>query len=66
MLWHPYKQSLLKGDAPIIGQDIFLDLTLSSESDFEGKRIPTPSGISAARPDSAEFYGQSEQISRRQ
>ena len=27
MLWHPYQQSLLKGDAPIIGQDIFLDLT---------------------------------------
>lgn len=62
MLWHPYKQSLLKGDAPIIGQDIFLDLTLSSETVFEDKRVPTPSGISAARPGSAEFFGQSEQI----
>ncbi|MDB6023644.1 MAG: hypothetical protein JWQ04_3501, partial [Pedosphaera sp.] len=63
MLWHPYKQSLLKGDAPIIGQDIFLDLTVGSETDFEGKRVPTPSGISSARPGSAEFFGQSEQIS---
>jgi hypothetical protein len=62
MLWHPYKQSLLKGDAPIIGQDIFLDLTASSETDFEGRRDPTPSGISAARPGSAEFFGDSEQI----
>jgi len=24
LLWHPYQQSILKGDAPIIGQDIFL------------------------------------------
>ena len=26
-LWYPYQQSLLKGDVPIIGQNIFLDLT---------------------------------------
>lgn len=63
MLWHPYKQSLLKGDAPIIGQDIFLDLTLSSETVFEAKRLPTPSGISAAQPGSAEFFGRSDTIS---
>ncbi|HZV34043.1 MAG TPA: hypothetical protein VFB72_05655, partial [Verrucomicrobiae bacterium] len=62
MLWHPYKQSLLKGDAPIVGQDIFLDLTASSETDFDGSRNPTPSGISAARPGSADFFGVSEQI----
>ena len=62
-LWHPYKQSLLKGDAPIIGQDIFLNLTASSETEFEGRRVPTASGVSASRPGSAEFYGQSEQIS---
>ena len=52
MLWHPYKQSLLKGDAPVIGQDIFLDLTASSETVFEARRVPTPSGISASQPDS--------------
>lgn len=62
MLWHPYKQSLLKGDAPIIGQNIFLDLTASSETDFDGSRNPTPSGISAARPGSSDFFGYSEQI----
>lgn len=63
MLWHPYKQSLLKGDAPIIGQDIFLDLTAESETVFEAKRLPSPSGISASQPGSAEFFGQSEVIS---
>ncbi len=62
-LWHPYKQSLLKGDAPIIGQDIFLDLTAGTETDFEGKRVPTPSGVSSVRSGSAEFYGQSGEIS---
>jgi len=61
-LWHPYKQSLLKGDAPILGQDIFLNLTLSSLTEFEARRLPTASGVSAARPDSAEFFGQSEQL----
>ncbi|MDB6015960.1 MAG: hypothetical protein JWR19_449 [Pedosphaera sp.] len=63
MLWHPYKQSLLKGDAPILGQDIFLNLTAGSETEFEGRRVPTASGVSSSRPNSSEFYGQSEQIS---
>ena len=63
MLWHPYKQSLLKGDAPVIGQNIFLDLTAGSETEFEGRRVPTASGISSSRPNSSEFFGESEQIS---
>jgi hypothetical protein len=63
MLWHPYQQSLLKGDSPIIGQDIFLDLTAETETDFEGRRVPTPSGLDASRAGSAEVFGQSEEIS---
>ncbi len=63
MLWHPYQQSLLKGDAPIIGQDIFLDLTAETETDFEGRRVPTPSGLDASRQGSADVFGKSEQIS---
>lgn len=62
MLWHPYKQSLLKGDAPIIGQDIFLNLTAENETVFEGRRVPTSSNVSSSRPESSEFFGQSEQI----
>ncbi len=62
MLWRPYAQSILKGDAPIIGQDIFLNLTAGSETTFELRRIPTPSAISSANPNSAEFFGRSEQM----
>lgn len=62
-LWHPYLQSTLKGDAPVIGQDIFLNLTLSDFFQFEVRRLPTPSGVSSARPNSSEFFGRSEQFS---
>lgn len=61
MLWQPYGQSVLKGDSPVIGQDIFLDLTASSMSFFEARRIPTGSGVSAQNPNSAEFFGNSDQ-----
>jgi hypothetical protein len=61
-LWHPYLQSVLKGDAPIFGQDIFLNLTLTEFALFETRRLPTPSGISASRPGSFEFFGRSEQV----
>ncbi|HEX4640779.1 MAG TPA: hypothetical protein VH252_05300, partial [Chthoniobacterales bacterium] len=60
--WHPYLQSKLKGDAPIYGQDIFLNLTLNDFFQFEARRLPTPSGVSAARPNSSEFFGRSEQV----
>jgi hypothetical protein len=62
-LWAPYRQSLLKGDVPIVGQDIFLDLTASSETVTEFRRVPTPSGVSSAVPGEYEFYGDGEEIS---
>jgi hypothetical protein len=62
-LWAPYGQSLLKGDLPVIGQNIFLDLTAAAETVTEFKRVPTASGVSAAMPGAYEFYGQSEQLS---
>jgi hypothetical protein len=60
--WHPYLQSTLKGDAPIIGQDIFLDLTLNDFFQFEARKLPIPSGVSTARPNSSEFFGRSDQL----
>jgi hypothetical protein len=60
--WHPYLQSKLKADAPIIGQDIFLNLTLNEFAQFEARRLPVPSGVSTARPESSEFYGRSDQF----
>ncbi len=62
-LWYPYQRSLLKGDVPIIGQDIFLNLTASASSVTEFKRVPTASGVSTAVPGAYEFYGQSEALS---
>ena len=60
-LWHPYLQSKLKGDAPIFRQDIFLNLTVADFAQFETRRLPVPSGVSTARPNSSEFFGRSEQ-----
>ncbi len=62
-LWQPYRQSYLKGDLPILGQDVFLDLTASAESDTEFKRIPTPSQVSGVVPGEYEFYGQGNVLS---
>lgn len=63
LLWAPYHQSVLKGDVPVIGQDIFLDLIASAETVTELKRVPTASGVSGAVPGEYEFYGQGEQYS---
>jgi hypothetical protein len=63
MLWAPYRQSLLKGDLPVIGQDIFLDLTASAETVTEFKRVPVASGVSGAVPGEYEFYGQGNELS---
>ena len=60
-LWHPYYQSVLKGDVPVIGQDIFASLTLKNCTEIEVHDIPVASGVSTARPSSAEFYGKGEQ-----
>lgn len=38
-LWHPYRQSLLKGDVPILGQDVFLNLSASLQSELEVRRL---------------------------
>lgn len=61
-LYHPYRQSILKGDVPIYGEDIFANLTLRSFTLFEFKELPTPSGVSAALAESPEFYGRGRQI----
>jgi hypothetical protein len=58
----PYNQNVLKGDYPAIGQDIFVVLTAVSETPFEFRRLPTPSGVSTARPGSEEFFGRPDQF----
>lgn len=62
-LFHPYEQSRLKGDVPILGtQDIFMNVTFKNFSIFEKRKLPTPSGVSAAQPNSSEFFGRSESL----
>ncbi len=60
-LWHPYYQSVFKGDVPVIGQDIFASLTFKNSTTFEAHEIPVPSSVSSARPSSAEFFGKGDQ-----
>ena len=35
--WHPYRQSVLKGDLPVIGQAIFLNLTAAMSTELEAR-----------------------------
>jgi len=61
--WDPYDQNVVKGDYPIIGNDIFFIFTGLSDTLFEARRLPTPSGVSTAESEqSNEFFGQSDQL----
>lgn len=58
----PYDQNVLKGDLPVIGDNVFLILTAISETPFEFRKVPTPSGVSAERAGAEEFFGEGEQF----
>lgn len=58
---NPYRQNVLKGDYPIIGDNIFMNISLASESDFSIRRVPVPQDISAQLPGSFEFFGRGRQ-----
>lgn len=60
--WDPYNQNRLKGDYPIYGQDVFLVLTAVSDTLADGAQLPTPSGVSADRPGSIDFFGDLAQL----
>ncbi len=55
--WDPFNQSPAKGDYPILGQRTFFVFTGVSDSLLEGRDLPTPSGVSAERPQSERFFG---------
>src|SRR5258708_11784671 len=66
-LHDPFNRNRLKGDEPIwpdvLGQQVFLNLTAASDTTFDGRRVPSPSGVSAANPGSSTFFGHGEQES---
>jgi len=59
---NPYDRNPLKGDYPIFGDDIFVNLTGVSDTLFTYRKLPTPSGVSAADPASIDFFGDGEQL----
>lgn len=65
--WYdPYNRNRFKGDEPIwpelFGQQVFFNFTGSAETFLEGRRVPTPSGITYERPGSATFFGNGNQL----
>jgi hypothetical protein len=60
--WDPYRQNFLKGDYPIIGQDIFFSITAISDTLIEARKLPTPSNVAAAGAGANLFFGSGEQI----
>jgi hypothetical protein len=65
--WYdPFNHNRFKGDEPIwpelFGQQVFLNFTGSAETFLDGRRVPTPSGVSAAQPGSANFFGNGDQF----
>jgi len=64
--WYdPFNRNRWKGDEPIwperLGQQVFLNLTASAETFFDGRRVPSPSNVSSARAGSSDFFGKGEQ-----
>jgi len=64
--WYdPFNRNRWKGDQPIwpsvLGQQVFFNFTGSSDTFFDGRRVPSPSGVSAADPGSSDFFGRGEQ-----
>lgn len=42
--WDPYNQNTLKGDRPVIGDDVFVIVSAISDTVFEPRRLPFPVG----------------------
>lgn len=64
--WYdPFNRNRFKGDEPIwpelFGQQIFLNITATSDTFFDGRRVPSPSGVSTAEPGTPGFFGRGEQ-----
>lgn len=54
---NPYDRNVLKGDYPIWGDDVFVNLTFVSDTFAKFGKLPVPSGNSAANPGSFDNFG---------
>jgi Carboxypeptidase regulatory-like domain len=59
--WDPFNTNKLKGDLPIFGQQTFFNFTAISDTFFDGRRLPTPTGVSTAQPGTTGFFGKGNQ-----
>lgn len=59
---NPYDRNVLKGDYPVIGDDVFLNLTAVSDLFVQYRDLPTPSGVSASGAGSFDFFGDGKQF----
>ena len=59
--YNPFNRNKIKGDYPIFGQRWFFNFTGTSETGVDVRRLPTPSGVSAAGPGEFRFFGKQEQ-----
>jgi hypothetical protein len=60
--WYdPFNRNRIKGDYPIFGQRWFFNFTGTSETGFDGRRLPVPSGLNTPDPGSSGFFGRGEQ-----
>ena len=60
--WDPFNRNRLKGDEPIFGRQTFLNVTATTDTSVEERRVPATSNISSARPGSTDFFGKGEQF----
>lgn len=60
--WDPYNQNKFKGDSPINGKEMFLNITGISDTFMEATGLPIPSNVGSARPESNRFFGQNDVI----
>ncbi|MFN0085583.1 MAG: hypothetical protein ACKVX9_09365 [Blastocatellia bacterium] len=60
-IFNPYRQNVLKGDYPVIGDKTFLNISLASESTFNMRRLPVPQDVSSVLPGRLEFFGRGRQ-----
>jgi len=62
--WYdPFNRNRVKGDYPVFGQRWFFNFTGTSETGFDGRRLPVPSGLNSVDPGSSGFFGRGEQAS---
>lgn len=54
--WNPYDRSILKGDYPIFGNNWFFNFTGVSDTFFQYRKNPIPSGASAQFPGSFDTF----------